>query len=38
LDDEGHPTAVPALIAETDEDRERMEQAKKRQAHRISQK
>jgi acyl-CoA hydrolase len=38
LDDEGNPTTVPALIAETDEDRDRMEQAKKRQAHRIAQK
>jgi acyl-CoA hydrolase len=38
LDDEGRPTPVPALIAETDEDKQRMEQAKKRQAHRIAQK
>jgi uncharacterized protein (TIGR00369 family) len=38
LDDTGHPTSVPALIVETDEDQVRMEQAKKRQAHRISQK
>jgi uncharacterized protein (TIGR00369 family) len=38
LDDEGRPTSVPALIAETEEDRQRMEQAKKRQAHRIAQK
>jgi len=36
LDNEGHPTTVPALILETHEERARMEQAKKRQAHRIS--
>jgi uncharacterized protein (TIGR00369 family) len=38
LDDEGRPTPIPALITETDEEKQRMEQAKKRQAHRISQK
>lgn len=38
LDDEGNPAIVPPLVAETDEDRARMEQAKKRQAHRVSQK
>lgn len=38
LDDNGNPAAIPPLVAETDEDRERMERAKKRQAHRISQK
>ncbi len=38
LGDDGRPTTVPALIAETDEDRRRMEQAQKRQAHRVSQK
>ena len=38
LDDEGHPTAVPALITETDEEKARMIQAQKRQAHRIAQK
>jgi acyl-CoA hydrolase len=38
LDDEGHPTPIPALITETDEEKQRMEQAKKRQAHRIAQK
>lgn len=38
LDDEGHPTPVPALIIETEEEKLRMEQAKKRQAHRILQK
>ena len=38
LDDEGHSTTVPALVVETEEEKERMEQAKKRQAYRISQK
>jgi len=38
LDDEGRPTSVPALITETEEEKQRMEQAKKRQAHRIAQK
>ena len=38
LDDEGRPTPVPALITETNEEKQRMEQAKKRQAHRIAQK
>lgn len=38
LDDDGNPSTVPPLVAETDEDRERMAQAKKRQAHRVSQK
>jgi acyl-CoA hydrolase len=38
LDDDGRPTPIPALIAESDEERQRMEQAKKRQAYRISQK
>jgi uncharacterized protein (TIGR00369 family) len=38
LDDEGRPTAIPALITKTEEEKQRMEQAKKRQAHRISQK
>jgi uncharacterized protein (TIGR00369 family) len=38
LDDEGRPTSVPALIIETEEEKQRMEQAKKRQAYRISQK
>jgi len=36
LDDEGRPTNVPALIIETDEEKARMEQARKRQAHRIA--
>lgn len=38
LDDEGHSTAVPALITETEEEKQRMVQAKERQQHRISQK
>jgi uncharacterized protein (TIGR00369 family) len=38
LDDEGRPTPVPQLIPETDEEKLRAEQAKKRQAYRISQK
>ena len=38
LDDEGRPTTIPALVTETDEEKQRMEQAKKRQAHRIAQK
>jgi acyl-CoA hydrolase len=38
LDDDGNPTTVPPLIAETEEDKQRMEKAKKRQAHRIAQK
>ncbi len=38
LDDEGRPTNVPGLITETDKEKERMAQAKKRQAYRISQK
>jgi uncharacterized protein (TIGR00369 family) len=38
LDDEGRPSTVPALVLETEEEKQRMEQAKKRQAHRIAQK
>ncbi len=38
LDDNGQPTPVPALITETEEEVQRMAQAKKRQAHRIAQK
>jgi uncharacterized protein (TIGR00369 family) len=38
LDDEGRPTPVPALVTETEEEQQRMEQAQKRQAHRIAQK
>ena len=36
LDDAGQPSPVPPLIVETEEERGRMEQAKKRQAHRIA--
>ncbi|HET9588425.1 MAG TPA: acyl-CoA thioesterase [Anaerolineales bacterium] len=38
LDDEGRPTAVPPLEAETDEERQRMQQAKERQERRLKQK
>jgi uncharacterized protein (TIGR00369 family) len=38
LDNDGSPTPVPALITETDDEKQRMELAKKRQAHRIAQK
>ena len=36
LDKDARPTDVPALILETEEDKRRMEEAKKRQAYRIS--
>ncbi len=38
LDDANKPTTVPPLVAETDEDRNRLEQGKMRQQRRISQK
>lgn len=38
LDNEGQPTSVPQLVIETEEDIQRMEQAKARQAHRIARK
>lgn len=38
LDDAGHPSSVPALTAETGEEKARMEKAKERQAHRLRQK
>jgi uncharacterized protein (TIGR00369 family) len=38
LDNDGRPTPVPSLILETEEEKQRMELAKKRQAHRIAQK
>ena len=38
LDNKGRPTTVPALITKTEEEKQRMEQAQKRQAYRISQK
>jgi uncharacterized protein (TIGR00369 family) len=38
LDDDGKPTPVPPLKAETDDEKRKMEQAKERQAHRLKQK
>jgi len=38
LDDDGKPSSVPELIIETGEEKARAEQAKKRQAYRISKK
>lgn len=38
LDDNAKPTAVPPLVAETEEDIDRMKQAEARQKRRISQK
>jgi uncharacterized protein (TIGR00369 family) len=38
LDDEGNPTAVRPLIAETDDEKRKMEQAKARQERRLKQK
>lgn len=38
LDDDNKPTAVAPLVAETDEDRNRLEQGKMRQQRRIAQK
>ncbi|HVN14524.1 MAG TPA: acyl-CoA thioesterase [Anaerolineales bacterium] len=38
LDNEGKPTAVPPIIAETDEEKLRMEQAKERQRRRLQNK
>ena len=38
LDDDGKPTSIPELIIETEEENQRMKQAKKRQAYRISKK
>lgn len=38
LDDNGKPQPVPQLIAETEEHKQRMEQAKARQAYRLAQK
>jgi acyl-CoA hydrolase len=37
LDDEGKPTPVPPLICETEEQVERFERAKQRQAYRLEQ-
>jgi uncharacterized protein (TIGR00369 family) len=38
LDDEGHPTPVPPLLAETDDEKKRMAQAVIRQEYRLKQK
>lgn len=38
LDDDNRPTTVPPIVAETEEDKKRLEQAKQRQQRRISQK
>ena len=38
LDDEGSPTSVPPLKAETDDEKRKMEQAKERQERRLQQK
>jgi len=35
LDDAGKPTPVPALLTETDEERRRQAEAKRRQTHRL---
>ncbi len=37
LDEKGHPAPVPALFAETDEEKRRMQQARARQKYRLSQ-
>ena len=38
LDDEGRPASVPPLKAETEQDKQKMEQAKERQVRRLQQK
>jgi len=38
LDDEGRPASVPPLKAETEQDKQKMEQAKERQERRLEQK
>lgn len=38
LDEQGRPTAVPPLFAETESEKQRLEQAQKRQNYRLSQK
>ncbi|MFZ5818447.1 MAG: acyl-CoA thioesterase [Chloroflexota bacterium] len=38
LDDEGKPVPVPSLFAETEHEKQRLEQAQKRQKYRLSQK
>ena len=37
MDDEGNPTSVPPLSAETDDEKRRMQQAHLRQQHRLAQ-
>jgi acyl-CoA hydrolase len=37
LDREGQPAPVPTLIAETDDEKKRMQQARARQKHRLAQ-
>jgi acyl-CoA hydrolase len=37
LDEDGHPISVPPIIPETDAQRQRMEEAKARQAYRLTQ-
>jgi uncharacterized protein (TIGR00369 family) len=37
LDDEGNPVPVPGLIAESDQEKRRMEDAARRQAYRLAQ-
>jgi uncharacterized protein (TIGR00369 family) len=38
LDDEGRPTSVPGLIAETEDEKRRLVKAKERQEHRLKNK
>lgn len=38
LDDEGRPTSIPPLLAETEEDRQKMKQAQERQQRRLKHK
>jgi acyl-CoA hydrolase len=38
MDEKGNAVPVPALFAETDEEKQRMQQARVRQQHRLSQK
>jgi acyl-CoA hydrolase len=38
LDRHGNPAPVPALLAETDEDKDRMNKAQARQKHRLAHK
>jgi uncharacterized protein (TIGR00369 family) len=36
LDENGHPASVPPIIAETDEEKQKLEKGKERQARRLS--